>query len=269
MGLTDKGTSKVTAKKKTPFASKNVTVKKQYFSESDTDRMKWLKGVILYITTQRGWQIWYEKDDLRSAANYYIINGKGQPGPYSNPGGFGPNTDSSYRHQIENRRNTAVDKAIKELIADGQLKTNMFEGKVCYARNNMKEIDFSILSQPGDFGASSAMSRTKIVELSALQNITLRPITHRELNDALNKIASINGFNNFLSSGGITISISGSHNNWTATSVDKTIQMQITLTDHLIKGNNILETVAKVITKYQPSYIERFIKTITGLFRRG
>jgi len=228
--------------------------------------MKWLKGVILYITTQRGWQIWYDKDDLISAANYYIINGKGQAGPYSNTGGFGSNPDG-YRHPIENRRNIAVDKAIKELIADGQLKTQEFEGKLCYARNNMDEIDFSILSQKGDFGVSSAMSRTKIVELSALQNINLRPITHRELNDALNKIANIDGFNKFLSSGGITISILGSPNNWTATSGDKTIQIQTA--DRPIKDDNILETVAKVITKYQPSYIERFIKTITGLFRRG
>jgi uncharacterized protein (DUF779 family) len=49
-------------------AARRVTVKIQYYIGDDIDRMKWLKDVIIYITTQQEWQIWYDKDDIISAA---------------------------------------------------------------------------------------------------------------------------------------------------------------------------------------------------------
>ena len=55
---------------------------------------------------------------------------------------------------IENKRKTAVGSAIKYLKDKGHIKTEIFDGKVHYASNIKDDIDFSILDQQGDFGAS-------------------------------------------------------------------------------------------------------------------
>jgi hypothetical protein len=126
------------------------------FSEIDDDgRMKWLKYVILYATKKRGFQIWYDEDDIMSAASSYIINGTRKIGPYPNASGFGPsNGRFPAQDMIENKRKTAVGSAIKYLIDRGHLQTKIFDGNVNYASNINDDIDFSILDQRGDFGAS-------------------------------------------------------------------------------------------------------------------
>lgn len=126
------------------------------FSEIDDDgRMKWLKYLILYTTIKRGYQIWYDEDDIMSAASSYIINGVRKIGPYPNASGFGPsNGRFPAQDMIENKRKTAVGSAIKYLKDKGHIKTEIFDGKVHYASNIKDDIDFSILDQQGDFGAS-------------------------------------------------------------------------------------------------------------------
>jgi hypothetical protein len=137
-------------------------------SGSVNGRMNWLELLILYTTTKGKNNEWYSKEDLIDAANMYYYNGKWHSGPYSNTTGYGQSDGRFTAHDnIENKREIAVTKAIQKLKQQGSLNTKMYRNeslieKEYYARNMKKgEIDFSLLDQRGNFGASTPGDVTK------------------------------------------------------------------------------------------------------------
>jgi hypothetical protein len=142
----------------------------------DDGRMEWLKLVILYTTTPKtNGEIWYSEEDLNNAASGYKYKGKYYLGPLPNASGFGP-SDGIFPAQrnIENKRKKAVTEAIKKLIGEGYLITNMFDNgsgiqTEHYARNmekteDTKDTDFYSLDTQSKFDERSTYDPTKELE---------------------------------------------------------------------------------------------------------
>ena len=245
--------------------------RKRFIRSDDDGRSEWLKHLILVeLTPRNDGQKWFSIELLMDASNTYRdANRNWVPGPLSNSSGYGlPDTSIPAHSSIEYRRKNYLDKAIQELIEDGHIikwRSEVLGDRGDYFARITINVPPLRARSGENFGESESFQRGEISRLASLQGIPLRPITHKELVRLLNELYDIENINFLLRSKNIKVSREP-NNNWTATSGEQKIQ--ITTTDQPINGNNILEAVVKAVVIYRPSYIERFIETIRGIFRR-